>query len=318
MKTRKKMKKLILLSLAMFLILNLHAQEGDTTKVGVGKKNIVTVTEDDEGTNVNVQEDFVIVDERDDTVKVKLGNKAISITEDGNKTHVEIIEEEDFDKHGWRKKPQRFKGHWAGFELGLNNWLDPSGQLAGTKPEHDFLDLNTGKSWEFNLNFMQYSLPFGKPVGMVTGMGLKWNNYYFNRNNSIMKDPVSGVIVIKNGDDLGITYNKTKLNTTYLTVPLIIEFQFGPKKKGFVSAGVIGDLKLGSNTRVKYYENGTKQKEKIRSDFNISPLRYHLTARIGYRFVKLFANYSMIPMFEKNMGPELHPLTIGLTLISFR
>jgi len=315
---QKTMKYFLALLPALVISLNLQAQEeNDTTKIGIGKKNIVTVTEDEKGTNVNVKEDLVIVDERDDTVKIKLGNKAISIVEDGNKTHVEIIEEKDFDRHGWKKKPYRFKGHWAGFELGLNNWLDPSGQLAGSKPEHLFLDLNTGKSWEYDLNFMQFSIPFGKSLGMMTGMGFKWNNYWFDGNNSIMKDTVTRVIVPRY-PAAGISYSKTKLNTFYLTVPLIFEVQFGEKKKGFVGIGVIGDLKLCSNTKLKYYESGSKQREKTKSDFNLSPLHYHFTVRAGYSFVKVFANYSPVPVFESDMGPELYPITIGLTLISFR
>lgn len=311
------MKGFLTLFLAATIALKMGAQPADTTSVGIGKKNIVTVTENHDGTNVNVKEDFVIVDETDDTIKVKLGNKAISIVEDGNGTNIEIINEGDFNKHGWKKKPYRFNGHWAGFELGLNNWVDDTWQLAGTKPEHQFMDLNTGKSWEFDLNIMQFSLPFGKPLGLVTGMGFKWNNYWFDRNNNIMKDPVTGIIVPRY-PAAGINYAKTKLNTFYLTVPLIFEVQFGPKNKGFVGVGVIGDLKLCSNTKLKYYDAGSKQRERVKSDFNLSPLRYHLTARIGYRFIKLFANYSMVPMFKKNMGPELYPVTVGLTLINFR
>jgi hypothetical protein len=97
-----------------------------------------------------------------------------------------------------------------------------------------------------------------------------------------------------------------------------LEVQFGPNKKGFFAAGVIGDLKLCSNTKIRYYEGGSKQREKIKSDYNLSPFRYHITARAGYRFVKIFANYSLAPMFKRDMGPELYPVTIGLTLINFR
>lgn len=312
------MKKTIALAIIILFALSIRAQEeSDTTRVGLGKKNIVTVTEDDRGTNVNVKEDLVVVDETDDTIRVKLGNKAISIVEDDNRTHVDIIEEKDFEKHGWRKKPSRFKGHWAGVEVGLNHWLNPDGQLGGTDPATRYLDLNTGKSWEWDLNFMQFSLPFGKPVGLVTGMGMKWNNYWFDGNNSIMKDPVSGAIVPRY-PSAGINYTKSKLNTTYLTVPLIFEVQFGPRKRGFLGIGVIGDLKLHSNTRTKYMEGGSRQREKIKSDYNLSPLRYHLTARAGYRFIRLFATYSMMPLFESNMGPEMYPITVGLTLINFR
>ncbi len=307
---------------ASFLILavvpHLFAQEeSDTTKVGVGKKNIVTVTEDHDGTEVIVQDEFIIVDDRDDTVKIKLGNKAISITEDGGGTHIEIIEREDFHKHGWRKRPMKFKGHWSGFELGLNNLVDRNGHLAGTSEENKWLDLNTGKSWEWNLNFIQYSIPFSQKIGMVTGMGSKFNYYPFDNNNSIMKDPVTGVVVPKYPPP-GVSYSKSRLHTGYLTVPLLFEFQMGEDQKGFISFGVIGDLKLWSNTKIKYYENGSKQKEKIKNDFNLSPLRYHLTLRAGYKFIKLYANLSMVSFFKSNMGPEVYPVTVGLTLINFR
>lgn len=311
------MKKLLIAVLAVIITLNLNAQEeGDTTRVGIGK-NVVTVVENDEGTNVNLREDLVVVDEKDDTVKVKLGRKAIAVFEEGNETHVIVIEEEEFSKHGWRKRPDRFRGHWAGFELGLNNLATRGGQLAGSETEHRFLDLNTAKSWEFDLNFMQFSIPFGKPAGLVTGMGFKWNNYWFDRNNTITKHNETGVIVgyIPLGD---ITYTKSKLNTFYLTLPLLFEFQFGPQKKGFFGVGVIGDLKLSSKTKLKYYDGGSKQKEKHKDDFNLSPLRYHLTARAGFRCIKVFANVSMVPFFEKDMGPELYPFTIGLTIINFR
>jgi len=312
------MKKILAILIASAAAINLQSQgPDDTTTVGIGKKNLVTVTENDDGTNVNVNEDFVVVDETDDTVRVKLGNKAISIVEDGDRTRVEIIDEKDFDKHGWKKKTPRFKSHWAGFELGLNNWVDNSGKLAGSSAENMFLDLNTGKSWEYDLNFMQFNMPFGKSVGLATGMGFKWNNYWFNGNNSIMKDPLTNVIVPRY-PPAGISYTKTKLNTLYLTVPLLFEVQFGPKGKGFVSVGVIGDLKLHSNTKLRYYDGGSRQRDKTKSDFNLSPFRYHLTARAGYSFVRLFANYSMVPLFKSNMGPELYPVTIGLTLISFR
>lgn len=300
------------------LMTDLSAQvKPDTTRVGAGKKNLVTVTEDDDGTEVILQDELVIVDDRDDTVKVKLGNKAITITEDGDGTHIEIVEREDFPKHGWKERPERFRGHWSGFEFGLNNLADRNANLAGTSEETRWLDLNTGKSWEWNLNFIQYSMPFSKKIGMVTGMGFKGNDYHFDNQNNIMEDSVTGGVVPKYPPP-GISYSKSKLHTSYLTVPLLLEWQFGHDQKGFIAAGVIGDLKLWSSTKTKYHENGSKQREKIKDDFSLSPLRYHVTLRAGYRFIKLYANLSMVSLFKTNMGPEVYPFTVGLTLINFR
>ena len=98
----------------------------------------------------------------------------------------------------------------------------------------------------------------------------------------------------------------------------MLEMQFGKKGRGYIAAGVIGDLKLGSRTKVKYFENGSSQKEKIKDDFNLSPLRYHFPTRLGYRFIRLFTTYSPLSLFKYNTCTEVNPVTVGLTLISFR
>ncbi len=294
------------------------SQEPDTTSVNVGDKNIVTVAEDEEKTDVRVLDDDVVVNvnEHQDTVKIKVGNKAVRISDTDEGTNIEIIKQEDFEKHGWSKKEKKFSGHWAGFELGLNDFLTPDLSFAGTVPETNYLDLNTGRSWNSNVNFIQYSLPMSSGIGWVTGLGYERNNYNFDGNNSIGKDSAGNIGPIYPPD--GITYIKSKLITNYLTLPLLLEFQFGPEKKGFISFGVIGGLKLWSTARTKYYDGGEKEKDKYREDFNLSPFRYALTVRAGYKFVNFYASYGMIPLFTKNTGPEIHPVNIGLILIPFR
>lgn len=312
------MKRTALLLISAMVYQVVLAQEPDTTAVNIGKKNIVTVTEDDNKTNVRVLDDDVIVDVNDneDTVKIKIGNKAISISETDSGTNIEIIKMDDFEKHGWEKKKKKFTGHWAGFELGFNDFLNADFNFAGTDPATSYLDLNTGKSWNANINFMQYSLPMSSGIGWLTGLGFEWNNYNFDRNICIGKDSAGIIGPIYPPDD--ISYTKSKLNTSYLTLPLLLEFQFGPGKKGFISFGAIGGLKLWSNTKTKYFSDGVKEKDKTKGDFNLSPLRYALTIRAGYKFVKFYANYGMIPLFTKNNGPEIHPINVGLILCSFR
>jgi hypothetical protein len=82
----------------------------------------------------------------------------------------------------------------------------------------------------------------------------------------------------------------------------------------FFSLGLIGGLKIGSHTKVVYEDGGDKNKDKNRSDFFLSPFRYGYTARAGYGFLKVFANYYNTTLFEKNKGPQLHPFTIGFML----
>jgi hypothetical protein len=68
-------------------------------------------------------------------------------------------------------------------------------------------------------------------------------------------------------------------------------------------------LNIGSHTKIKY--TGTKDKD--RGNFNISPLKYALTGRIGLGDVCLFANYGMTPLFRDGKGPRLMPLVVGIS-----
>ncbi|MFW5644957.1 MAG: outer membrane beta-barrel protein [Bacteroidota bacterium] len=221
------------------------------------------------------------------------------------------------EKEDDQKKRDKFKPHWAGFEVGINNYVNKDFAMD-LAPENSFMDLNTSHSWNFNLNFMEYGIGLGSDkVGLVTGLGLEWSNYHFDHGNVIMKND-DGRIVEKTLMEENASVQKAKLQTTYLTAPLLMEFQIPlGRKRMFISGGVIGGVKLGSKTKMVYTVNGHKQKDKVKDDFNISPLKYGFTARIGYRNLKLFANYYPTSLFEKEKGPELYPFSLGLTLLSF-
>ncbi|MBE9509544.1 MAG: outer membrane beta-barrel protein [Bacteroidetes bacterium] len=297
----KTMKKVAMLLFSIILSTGLYSQT-DTTTVKIGKKEIVKVIEGN------------------DTLIVNVGRKGIKVIESEDGTSVDIINLDDFDasEEKDKKSPKNFNGHWKGLEIGMNNYLTSDYSLT-LPAEAQFMELNTGKSWCVNLNLIQYDIGFRTDkIGLVTGMGLEFNNYRFDRENSIIKDPVTSEIVALEYD-AGTYIEKSKLATTYLTAPLLLEFQIpvSGHKRIHISGGVIGGLKIGSHTKVIYKEDGTKQKDKIRDDFNLSPLRYGVTARIGYRALKIFAIYNLTPMFESAKGPELYPVSIGLILADF-
>lgn len=316
------MKKLALSWIIILAVVGLNAQKADSNKVSPKGKTLMTVTQDGDNVNVKVFDDTLVnVDEQDDTVRIKLGGKGINVVETDKGTHVEITDMDDEGDHIWKRRKDRFRGHWAGYELGINNFADINGHMAGSLPAAGFLDLNTGKSWNSNVNFMQYSLPMGSRVGWVTGMGVAWNNYTFDKNNVIGKDAVTDRI-IPVYPPAGSINTKAKMNTTYLTVPLLFEMQFTEKKKAFISLGVIGELKLHSNTIQKYHNGSDRERIKTKDDFNLTPLRASGTVRVGYRFIRIFANVGLVPLFRENLGPvnapDLYPFTVGLILTNFR
>ena len=312
----------------------MFAQEQDTTAVTEDEKNATVVPEekdaspvvtdededssviifsdDEDGVNIKLNE--FVVEEKRDTTKIKLGDKNINIIENEKGTSVEIRDaEKNKDDGHVAKKKKKFRGHWAGFEMGMNNFFDSDFSIS-RPPEYDWMDLNTSKSWNVNLNLYQMSFGLvGNRFGLVSGIGIEFNNYKFDGNNSIEK--VDGIIQEKSLADLSL--DKSKLTTSFLTVPLLLEVQIGPEKRSkriYISGGVIGGLKLGSHTKYVYRDEGKKEKVKSKNDYNINPLRYGFTLRVGYRNASIYSVYYPISFYEKDKGPELYPFNIGLAL----
>ncbi len=261
-----------------------------------------------------------------DTSYFTVGKKNVEIIEINDSTYVKIWEEGeekedldddeegfDFDKKLFEKS-SRFRGHWAGFEFGMNNYVDDNFSL-NRSPESEFMDISTNNSWNFNLNFIQYSLPIHTSYfGAVTGMGIEWSNYHFSNSNTIVKNTQTQQIEEKT---LTQDLIKNRFQTTYLTVPLLFEVQFfdgARKDRMYVSAGLIGGLKLGANTKVTYTENGNKRKENLRGDYYLRPFRYAFTGRLGYKLLKVYMNYYPVSLFLDERGPELYPVAMGFCL----
>jgi len=283
--------------------------EGDTINV-LGKLELI---ETPENTKVTLGEnEILIVEENGDTVRVVLGSRGISIVEGEDGTEIKVMEMDDLPGTRNKTRKKRFRPHFAGLEVGLNNYVTPDFSL--TLPSEDsYMDLNTGKSWNWNVNIIDYGFGLGTDkVGIVSGLGFQFINYTFDGQNSIRKDPISGAIGEYVPDYEG-NITKSKMNITYLTAPLLLEIQIPARKKRiYISGGVIGGLKLWSNTKIKYTVSGEKSKEKAKGDYNLSPLRWGFTARVGYKALGFYANYYMTPLFKKDLGPELYPFDIGL------
>ena len=318
------MKKFILLGIIASITFSLSAQAADSlTESSDDPGYEVTENED-----VEIKTDEIVKEGKKDTTSFVVGDNEISIIEQEGETSIVIKEDQDEkdqdeeddkkddDSDKKSKKKKKFKGHWAGFEFGLNNYLDQENSINRTA-ENEFLDINTGRSWNVNLNFTQYSLPIiSNRFGLVSGLGFEWSNYHFSNPTTIQK--LDGYI---QPDSLSVSGSKkNRLQTTYLTAPLLLELQLldGKRKdRLYLAGGLIGGVKLFSKTKVVYYESdGSKQKNVSKEDFYLSPFRYGLTARAGYKMIKVYVNYYMTPLFLDTRGPELYPVAAGL-VVSF-
>lgn len=291
-----------------------------------------------ENVNMNFPSGKVRVD--DDNVDVSLGSNNVRVINDTTRikwggTQLLIID----DSVSINKTPKKRRNHWAGIDLGINGFVNSSGSFNLNNPPGtdtlnpkeftQFMELDYAKSWVVNINFFEHFFKIHKHhFGLVTGLGLEYNNYELKHNVTLTQN--GGAFVYDNVNDFNkaytwgvidtnINYSKNRFKTFYINAPLLLELNTGQhKNKSFhLSAGAIVGYKFKTKMKYKYKENGETQKYKDNKNFNTNPFRVSLTARAGYGWLNFFATYSLTPLFEKDRGPELHAFSVGMTLLGF-
>jgi hypothetical protein len=307
------MKKTGLILVLTSILLRLSGQENKNETLV--EKQLAVVSDTNDNTKIVVGNNFLSVENSKEAVKVRLGNRRLDILEslEGPKISFKKIQSDDNvfqddkdDRQAGRRN--RFKGHWSGIELGFNNYLTADNSLVMPADIY-YMTLNSGISNNFNLNITQQSFGLASHFGIVTGLGINWNNYKFDGNNNILKNNI-GIIEI---DSLDAHLEKSKFTTVYLTLPLLLEIQIPADNHHInIAGGFIGAIKLGSHTKM-VFQNGDKVKS--HDDLSLNLLRYGPTARLGYENFQIFATYYMTPLFKTGKGPggyELYPFEIGL------
>lgn len=285
-----------------------------------GKPETFISDDKDRDFDFDFEEDMEIRSwESGDTTIVKIGGVTVQVIEDDSTTvsigNSDLVVDEDGNVKFRREKKQKFDGHWAGFGLGINGYLNKDREI-GVPKDYDFLDLTYEKSIDVNFNIFEQNINLiNNKFGMVTGLGLRWNNYRFKDNVKLIPDSSEIAGVIDNTQN----WQKSKLVVNYLNVPLLFEYQtnrFSKSNSFHIAAGMILGWRYATHTKRMYKESG-RQKIKNRDSFHLKPFRYDATVRVGWGIINLYATYSLNSIFKENRGPELYPFAVGLTLVGW-
>ena len=307
---------------AIFLLMTAIIMQAFSQEVISKEKEKKKTDPQNEKVNITLGDNLLSVQDDKDAFRIRIGNRGLEILESlegKTKFNFEKYDTKDEESGTYAvenngsddKKPRnykRFRGHWSGMEIGFNSLLTADRSFV-MPSEIDYMTLHSGKSTCFNLNFSQQSFGLNRHIGVVTGLGLNWNNYHFDGNNNILKGS-NGIITEL--DPQGIL-KKSKFTTLYLTVPLLFEFQIPTDNKQInLAGGLIGAIKLDSHSKM-VYDNGDKVKSN--ADFSLN-LRYGPTVRVGFENFNIYASWYNVPLFRSGKGPggyELHPFEIGFS-----
>jgi hypothetical protein len=155
---------------------------------------------------------------------------------------------------------------------------------------------------------------------VAIGPGIATDNIYFDKMYVGIKDAGDNLRF----QDLSDTnhFKKYKLATAYLEAPVELRYRFNPnddRRSVKIAVGAkIGTL-VNAHVKGKDFQDknentllGYTQKENSKRFFNRN--RLSVTARAGYGHFTLFASYAITPIFKEGFGPQVRPLTLGLTL----
>lgn len=250
---------------------------------------------------------------------IKIGNMVIIKKNDGKEekkddknddgTTVEIKKRKEYKK-------SNVSTNWLIVDLGFSNVNDQTNYaipnpafFPGGNLSKDQMSLRNGRSINVNLWFFMQRVNIIKHVvNLKYGLGVEMNNYSFEKSVRYNTEPVTNITIDN------IKYRKNKLAADYLTVPVMLDFNFAPKrKKGYgFSAGVSAGYLYAARQKMKSEQNG---KEKVRSDFNLEPWKLSAIGELNLGAVRLYGSYALNDL-HKN-GLQQTPYNFGIRLSSW-
>ncbi|MCD4773860.1 MAG: PorT family protein [Bacteroidales bacterium] len=159
-----------------------------------------------------------------------------------------------------------------------------------------------------------YNYPIKKSnFSFAIGFGIGIHNMYSNTIAGVINDStIFGEIPDS------ISYKKSKISVTYFDIP--IEFRLKTKGKLTIAAGFKAGYLI--NKHSKYKGKDTEGSnidiiQKTNDIRNLETIRFGPTLRVGYGWFNLSAYYSLSKLFVKDKGPEIYPISVGITLAPF-
>jgi hypothetical protein len=209
-----------------------------------------------------------------------------------------------------KDKPSNISTNWWILDLGFSNYNDQTvytsaaAQAIAPGSTEDWFELRPGKSRSVNIWFVMQRLNMVKHVvNLKYGLGLELNNYHFDdKRLRFNKNPT---LIDQGYTDL----KKNKLAADYLTVPLMLNFNFTPdnrKNRSFgFSAGVSAGFLYSSRQKIK----ADGDVDKVKDNFELRKWKLSYVGELTLGPVRLYGSYAFKSMFEK--GLDMTPYNVG-------
>ncbi len=261
--------------------------------------------------SISLDDDEILSGSKIDTVRISNGKDTLKVSV-GKRDLLIISDDDGKNEVRTERRSRSFRNNWSGIELGINGFLTPDHSLE-LDDKDSFLDIDYARSISLNLNFYQQNVNLiGNNLGLVTGIGVTFNNFAFDNN----------ITLTQTNDSIGYEENdhgfrRNRLSLVYVNVPLLLEFQTSSRRtieQFHFATGVIGGANIRTYSRQVYDLQGDRHREKIHKSYYTRPFKLDATVRIGWGKLHLFGTYSINTLFRTGKAPEIHPFNVGIRL----
>jgi hypothetical protein len=230
----------------------------------------------------------------------------------------QIVHDKEYRMRSRRSyKPKNVTTNWAIFDFGFSNYSDKTnyGKLDAQQyapgGNKTWFDLKNGKSRNVNFWFFMQRLNVIKHVvNLKYGVILELNNYHYKQPIRYDENPpaLPNAPIVSLDGTADRKYEKNKLAADYLTVPLMLNFNFTPKRKqGFgFSAGVSVGYLYSARQKTITSDEG---KEKAKDDFDLEKWKLSYVGEISLGPVRFYGSYAFNSMYER--GLDITPYNFG-------
>jgi len=302
----------IMLATVAISVTALSVAQTDSSQVKDSQTQEVQIPEETiiEGKNVRlILKEKQVIEETGDVTDTLTKHSFEIVTKDREER--KAYEEGQVDEHQVSEGVDFIETSWSNFHLGLNNVLNSAGKL---EPEEGYgnMAISAANSVNFQWDIVSQAMNIyqGK-VRLVYGIGIDYNNYRFQKNITLNPDSMPLMVT-----EDGINYDKNKLVTQHLNVPVMLNFKLSPKGTEddvYISAGANFGYLIGSHQK-QVWDDGGKKKNKIRGDYSLEQFRVGYEVQFGYKNIVLFGKYFPNSMFKANQGPELRTVSAGILI----
>lgn len=209
------------------------------------------------------------------------------------------------------KQPQRayfglfgcdspYFNHLAFFEIGANMLIGTDYSMYSPEDANALMFSSTKNiNYTFNVGTLNVPLTQSRSLVFSMAFGFTFDDYTFNDNYTFKySDGMMRPVALEGN------IKKSKFSTSYFHLPLMLDWNI--KHNFFIAAGVNLDILMTTNTKYKF------PRTTIQDKATVNPIQVGATARIGWKRLYGYVNYSFIDLFREGTGPKGKRLSAGV------